>query len=180
MSDMGTGEMGTPTKTTKMSTPQEQPPSTVPMSYPEWAAAFQAFYGSGTTPLPPPGYFPSSVGSGPQPHPYMWGAQPMMPPYGTPPPYASMYPPGGIYAHPSMPPGTHPYNPYGLVTGNATEAQVGATSAGTDAEGKSADGKKKSPTKRSKGSLGSLGMLTGKESDTGKGTPMNGVFFTKW
>jgi hypothetical protein len=28
--------------------------------------------------------------------------QPMMP-YGTPPPYV-MYPPGGIYAHPSMPP----------------------------------------------------------------------------
>jgi hypothetical protein len=28
--------------------------------------------------------------------------QPMMPPYGTP-PYV-IYPPGGIYAHPSMPP----------------------------------------------------------------------------
>jgi len=28
-----------------------------------------------------------------------------MPPYGTPPhPYVAMYPPGGIYAHPSMPP----------------------------------------------------------------------------
>jgi len=29
----------------------------------------------------------------------------MMPPYGTPPhPYVAMYPHGGIYAHPSMPP----------------------------------------------------------------------------
>jgi len=28
-----------------------------------------------------------------------------MPPYGTPPhPYVAMYPPGGMYAHPSMPP----------------------------------------------------------------------------
>lgn len=28
-----------------------------------------------------------------------------MPPYGTPPhPYVAMYPHGGIYAHPSMPP----------------------------------------------------------------------------
>ena len=31
--------------------------------------------------------------------------QQLMPPYGTPPhPYVAMYPPGGIYAHPSMPP----------------------------------------------------------------------------
>lgn len=31
--------------------------------------------------------------------------QHIMPPYGTPPhPYVAMYPPGGIYAHPSIPP----------------------------------------------------------------------------
>ena len=31
--------------------------------------------------------------------------QPIMPPYGTPPhPYVAMYPHGGIYAHPPMPP----------------------------------------------------------------------------
>ena len=30
-----------------------------------------------------------------------------MPPYGTPPhPYVAMYPHGGLYAHPSMPPVT--------------------------------------------------------------------------
>ena len=36
----------------------------------------QAYYGNGMSPLPPPpGYFPSAMGSGPQPHPYMWGGQ---------------------------------------------------------------------------------------------------------
>jgi hypothetical protein len=51
--------------------------------------------------MPPHGY----VASSPQPHPYMWGVQHMMPPYGTPPhPYVTMYPPGGMYAHPSLPP----------------------------------------------------------------------------
>ena len=31
--------------------------------------------------------------------------QPIMPPYGTPPhPYVAMYPHGGIYAHPPIPP----------------------------------------------------------------------------
>lgn len=28
---------------------------------------------------------------------------PMMSPYGTPVPYPTMYPPAGVYAHPSMP-----------------------------------------------------------------------------
>eukprot|EP00250_Pteridium_aquilinum_P003826 c14102_g1_i2 orf=624-1709(+) len=156
---MGSGEMGTPTKTTKTSTPQEQTPptnTTSAMSYPEWAAAFQAYYGSGMSPLPPPGYYPSTMGSGQQPHPYMWGAQPLMPPYGTPPPYAALYPHGGMYGHPPMTPVS--------------------TSVGTDAEGKS-DEKTKKSSKKSKGSLGSLGMLTGKTSDMGKANAasMNGV-----
>ncbi|MCO5553266.1 hypothetical protein L7F22_006787 [Adiantum nelumboides] len=148
---MGSGEMGTPTKTTKTSTPQEQTPpaatTTSAMSYPEWAAALQAYYSSGMSPLPHPGYYPSTMGSAPQPHPYMWGAQPMVPPpFGTPPPYAALYPHGGMYGHPPMTPV--------------------ATSVGTDAEAKS-DEKKKS-SKKSKGSLGSLGMLTGKTSDMSK------------
>lgn len=182
MSDMGAGELGIPSKTTKTSTPQEKPPSNTSFSYPEWTAAFQAYYGTGTMPLPPPGYFPPTVGSGPQTHPHMWGGQPLMTPYGTPPPYAAMYPHGyphaGMYAHPSMAPGTHPFSPYNLATGNANDAQGGAASAGTDVERKSTDGKKKSPMKRSKGSLGSLGMLTGKGNDVGKGNTgsMNGAF----
>ncbi|XP_024517157.1 bZIP transcription factor 16-like isoform X2 [Selaginella moellendorffii] len=147
---MGSGDAATPTKTPKTSTAQPSPPAT----YPEWAAAFQAYYNSGT---PPPGY---------QPHPYMWGAQPMMPPYGTPPPYGTMYPPYG------MPPGPHPYGQYGMpAPGNATEVCLfrisvlwnlivcfqGAT---TDTDGKSSDGKERSPMKKSKNSsLGNLGTL---------------------
>lgn len=74
--------------------------------------------------------------------------------------------------------GTHPYSPYGVPTGTGSEAQGVATCAGTDPEGKSTDGKKKSPTKKSRGSLGSLGMLTGKGGDTGKANigSMNGVY----
>ncbi|MCO5574521.1 hypothetical protein L7F22_028306 [Adiantum nelumboides] len=158
---MGSGEMGTSTKTTKTSTPQEQTPvaatTTSAMSYPEWAAALQAYYGSGMSPLPHPGYYPSTMGSAPQPHPYMWGAQPMVPPpFGTPPPYAALYPHGGMYGHPPMTP------------------QV-ATSVGTDAEAKSDE--KKKARKKSKGSLGSLGMLTGKTSDMSKAnaTSINGA-----
>ena len=78
----------------------------------------------------------------------------MMPPYGTPPhPYVAMYPPGGMYGHPSMPPvryfycsglctetvwlliisltyfvlyqGSYPYSPYAMPSPNGmTEASV--------------------------------------------------------
>lgn len=174
MSEMGAGEMGAPTKTTKTSTSQEQPPVSTPPPYSEWAAAFQAYYGSGTAPIPPPGYFPSSVGSGPQPHPYMWGAQHLMPPYGTPPPYAAMYTHGGMYGHPSIPPGTHPYSPYAIAPGSTVDTQGNTTPASADGEGKSGERKAKGSIKRSKGSLGSLGMLTGKATESGKGT--NGTF----
>lgn len=169
---MGTGEMGTPAKTTKASTPQEQPPTSTAMLYPDWAAAFQAYYNSGTTPPPPPAYFHSSVASSPQPHPYMWGGQPLMPPYGTlPPPYAAMYHHGSMYAHPSMPPGAHPFAPYVMTSSLSTTegAPVGTTS-GADAEGKPSEPKDQTLLKRSKGSLGSLNMLTGKINEADKGT----------
>ncbi|KAM0028874.1 putative G-box binding protein, multifunctional mosaic region [Helianthus debilis subsp. tardiflorus] len=75
-------------------------------------------------------------------------------PYGTPPhPYIAMYPPGGIYAHPTMP----PVNTPGY----------------TEADRKSPDGKEKLPIKRSKGSLGSLNMITGKNNEPNKAA--NGV-----
>lgn len=169
---MGAGEMGTPPKTTKTSTLQEQPPTSTAMLYPDWAAAFQAYYNSGTAPPPPPAYFHSSVASSPQPHPYIWGGQPLMPPYGTlPPPYAAMYHHGGMYAHPSMPPGAHPFAPYVMTSsvGTIEAAPVGTTS-GADAEGKSSELKDQSLLKRSKGSLGSLNMLTGKINEGDKGT----------
>lgn len=169
---MGTREMGTPPKTTKTSTPQEQPPTSTAVLYPDWAAAFQAYYNSGTAPPPPPAYFHSSVASSPQPHPYIWGGQPLMPPYGTlPPPYAAMYHHGSMYAHPSMPPGAHPFAPYVMTSsvGTIEAAPIGTTS-GADAEGKSSEPKDQSLLKRSKGSLGSLNMLTGKINEADKGT----------
>uniref|UniRef100_A0A0E0MKX6 BZIP domain-containing protein n=1 Tax=Oryza punctata TaxID=4537 RepID=A0A0E0MKX6_ORYPU len=157
-----------PTKTSKASAPQEQQPpasssTATPSVYPDWAN-FQGY-----PPIPPHGFFPSPVASSPQGHPYMWGAQPMIPPYGTPPPPYVMYPPG-VYAHPSMPPGAHPFTPYALASpnGNAdptgTTAAATAAAAGGETDGKSSEGKEKSPIKRSKGSLGSLNMITGKNS----------------
>ncbi|KAM7261037.1 hypothetical protein ACFE04_026512 [Oxalis oulophora] len=69
--------------------------------YPDWAA-MQAYYGP-RMPLPP--YYNSGVAPGhAPPHPYMWPPpQAMMGPYG--PPYAAMYSPGGVYAHPAGPHG---------------------------------------------------------------------------
>ncbi|CAA7035794.1 unnamed protein product [Microthlaspi erraticum] len=103
---MGTSEEKTPFKPSKpASSAQDIPPT----PYPDWSNSMQAYYGGGGTPNP---FFPSPVGS-PSPHPYMWGAQHhMMPPYGTPVPYPAMYPPGAVYAHPSMPmpPTTGPTN----------------------------------------------------------------------
>uniref|UniRef100_A0A0D9XY05 BZIP domain-containing protein n=1 Tax=Leersia perrieri TaxID=77586 RepID=A0A0D9XY05_9ORYZ len=98
----------------------------------------------------------------------MWGAQPMIPPYGTPPPPYVMYPPG-VYVHPSMPPGAHPFTPYAMTSPNGNADPTGTTTAavtagGAETDGKSSEGKEKSPIKRSKGSLGSLNMITGKNS----------------
>ncbi|XP_056849095.1 G-box-binding factor 1-like isoform X3 [Raphanus sativus] len=95
---MGTSEEKTPFKPTSKpasSAQQDVPPT----PYSDWSNSMQAYYGGGGTPSP---FFPSPVGS-PSPHPYMWGAQHMMPPYGTPVPYPAMYPPGTVYAHPAMP-----------------------------------------------------------------------------
>ncbi|KAF9617744.1 hypothetical protein IFM89_038506 [Coptis chinensis] len=94
---MGNEEGDTNIKPEKASSPAQEPSNI--HAYPNWAAV-QAYYGPGVN-LPPP-YFNSAVTSGhPPPHPYMWGTpQHLMPPYGT--PYAAMYPPGGVYAHPSF------------------------------------------------------------------------------
>ncbi|XP_020081374.1 bZIP transcription factor 16-like isoform X2 [Ananas comosus] len=170
---MGGSETDSPAKAPKNSSAQEQQPVTTSASvapvYPDWSS-FQAY-----SPIPP-GFFHSPVASSPQAHPYMWGAQHMMPPYGTPTPYV-MYPPGGLYAHPSMPPGTHPFSPYAMPPSNGNADVPGTTPGSSD--GKSSEGKEKSPLKRSKGSLGSLNMITGKNNnDPGKtsGVSANGVF----
>ncbi|KAI3505467.1 hypothetical protein L1887_27598 [Cichorium endivia] len=126
--------------------------------------------------MPPHGYMASSPQAPP---PYMWGVQHLMPPYGTPPhPYVAMYPPGGIYAHPSMPPGSYPYGPFAMPSPNGvTEASGNNTPGNTEVDGKSPDGKEKLPIKRSKGSLGSLNMITGKNNEQSKaGASANGVY----
>ncbi|XP_010526750.1 PREDICTED: G-box-binding factor 1-like isoform X2 [Tarenaya hassleriana] len=92
---MGTVEESTPSKPSKPASSTQELPST---PYPDWSSSMQAYYGAGGTPAP---FFPSPVAS---PYPYMWGAQHhMMSPYGTPVPYPALYPPGGGYAHPTMP-----------------------------------------------------------------------------
>ncbi|MCD7460456.1 Common plant regulatory factor [Datura stramonium] len=70
--------------------------------YPDWAT-IQAYYGPRVA---VPTYFNSAVAPGHTPHPYMWGPQPMVPPYGA--PYAAIYAHGGVYAHPGVPIGSHP------------------------------------------------------------------------
>ncbi|CAA7024137.1 unnamed protein product [Microthlaspi erraticum] len=150
--------------------PSSQEPSSAVsagMATPDWTG-FQAY-----SPMPPHGY----VASSPQPHPYMWGH--MMPPYGTPPhPYVTMYPPGGMYAHPSMPPGSYPYSPYAMPSPNGMAEASGNTTGGTEGDAKQSDPKEKLPIKRSRGSLGSLNMITGKNNEPGKnsGASANGAY----
>ncbi|XP_072988471.1 bZIP transcription factor 1-B-like isoform X1 [Typha latifolia] len=174
---MGSSETENLAKAPKTSSAREQPPSTNTSSaaavYPDWSS-FQAY-----SPIPPPGFFHSPVASSPQAHPYMWGAQHVMPPYGTPATSFVMYPSGGLYAHPAMPPGTHPFSPYAMPSPNGNIDNPGAAPAGLEMDGKSSEGKERSPFKRSKGSLGSLNMITGKNiNEPGKtsGASANGIF----
>ncbi|KAJ0888794.1 putative G-box binding protein, multifunctional mosaic region [Helianthus annuus] len=126
---MGTGEESSPAKNSKSTSNQETPPP----SYPDWSSSMQAYYGSGVAPP----FFASTVAS-PTPHPYAWGGQhPMMAPYGTPVPYAAMYPPAGVYGHPGMP---------------MTPGTVQPT---TEMESKAPNGKDK-VNKKSKGSSGNV------------------------
>ncbi|XP_076919006.1 common plant regulatory factor 1-like [Bidens hawaiensis] len=62
-------------------------------AYSDWAS-MQAYYGP-RMPVPP--YFSSPVAPGHAPPPYMWGPMPHMMP-----PYAAMYPHGGVYGHPGV------------------------------------------------------------------------------
>ncbi|KAL2334179.1 hypothetical protein Fmac_015392 [Flemingia macrophylla] len=156
---------------TSPATSQEQS-STTPMATmnPDWSN-FQTY-----SPIPPHGFLASS----PQGHPYMWGVQHIMPPYGTPPhPYVAMYPHGGIYAHPSMPPGSYPFSPFAVASPNGIADATGNTPGGIEGGGKPPEVKEKLPIKRSKGSssAGSLNMwITGKN-NVGKapGESANGI-----
>ncbi|KAL4562161.1 hypothetical protein LXL04_034355 [Taraxacum kok-saghyz] len=163
---MGSREMDKPSKEAKepakeTPTSQEQSSGNPMGAVPDWTG-FQAY-----SPMPPHGYLASS----PQAPPYMWGVQHIMPPYGAPHPYLAMYPHGGMYAHPSMPPGSYPYGPYAMPSPNGV-AEAPANN-NTETNGKSSEGKEKLPIKRSKGSLGSLNMITGKNNESNKA---NGSF----
>lgn len=172
---MGSSEMDKPakekeTKTLAATPAQEQSSTTSTGTVNADWTGFQAY-----SPIPPHGFLASS----PQAHPYMWGVQHIMPPYGTPPhPYVAMYPHGGIYAHPSIPPGSYPFSPFAMPSPNGIAEASGYTPGNTETDGKPSDVKEKLPIKRSKGSLGSLNMITGKNNELGKttGASANGVY----
>nr|AIE39015.1 transcription factor HBP-like 1 [Echinochloa crus-galli] len=159
---MGKGDVATRSKSQKSSAIQnEQSTPTNPhTAYPDWSQ-FQAYYNAaGTAPVTPPAFFHSSVAPSPQGHPYMWGPQ-MMSPYGTPPPYAAMYAQGTPYQQAAMPPGSHPYGPYPMQSPNGTVQTPTPGAGGTETD-KSSKNKRKTPLKRSKGSLGSLDVVAAK------------------
>lgn len=91
---MGSDEAVTHSKSEKASSPVQEQPVVHP--YPDWAAV-QAYYGPGV-PMPSP-YFNATLAAGHPPHPYMWGPQHLIPPFGA--PYTAIYP-HGIYSHPLM------------------------------------------------------------------------------
>ncbi|CAD6202815.1 unnamed protein product [Miscanthus lutarioriparius] len=157
---MGKGDVATRSKSQKSSAIQNEQstPTNPPTAYPDWSQ-FQAYYNAaGTAPVTPPAFFHSSVAPSPQGHPYMWGPQ-MMPPYGTPPPYAAMYAQGTPYQQAPMPPGSHPYSPYYPMQSPNGTVQTPTSGAGGTETNKSNKNKRKTPLKRSKGSLGSLDVV---------------------
>ncbi|KAK2630774.1 hypothetical protein QOZ80_3BG0287650 [Eleusine coracana subsp. coracana] len=159
---MGKGDVTTRSKSQKPSAVQSEQntPTNPPMAYPDWSQ-FQAYYNAaGTAPMTPPAFFHSPVTPNPQGHPYMWGPQ-MMPPYGTP-PYAAMYAQGTPYQQTPMPPGSHPYSPYPVQSPNGTVQIPPKSGAGGTETDKSSKNKRKTPLKRSKGSLGSLDVVMAK------------------
>ncbi|KAL6629767.1 hypothetical protein ACP70R_029532 [Stipagrostis hirtigluma subsp. patula] len=141
---MGSNDPSTPSKASKSSEQYvDQPPATTSSStasvYPEWPT-FQTY-----SAIPPHGFFPPPVAASQQAHPYMWGAQPMVPPYGTPPPPYVMYPPGTVYAHPSASPGMHPFTHYPMPTNGNTET-AGAVPGAPEMNGKSDPGRTSGPS----------------------------------
>ncbi|KAJ1419053.1 G-box binding protein, multifunctional mosaic region [Sesbania bispinosa] len=149
---MGTGEEST----TKPSKPSSTSSAQIPLapSYPDWSSSMQAYYAPGVTPPP---FFASTVAS-PTPHPYLWGSQhPLIPPYGTPVPYPAIYPPGSVYAHPSM----------------ATTPST--TQPGTEFVGKGPDGKDRVSPKNSKGVSANTGSKAGDNGNAGSGSGNDGI-----
>ncbi|KAG4941366.1 hypothetical protein JHK87_045237 [Glycine soja] len=148
---MGAGEESTAKSSKSSSSAQDTP--TAP-AYPDWSSSMQAYYAPGATPPP---FFASTVAS-PTPHPYLWGGQhPLMPPYGTPVPYPAIYPPGSIYAHPSM-----------AVTPSAVQQN-------TEIEGKGAEGKYRDSSKKLKGPSANTASKAGESGKAGSGSGNDGI-----
>ncbi|CAL0312780.1 unnamed protein product [Lupinus luteus] len=148
---MGTGEDSTAKPSKSSSATHEIP--TAP-SYPDWSGSMQAYYAPGAAPPP---FYASTIAS-PTPHPYMWGSQhPLMPPYGTPVPYAAMYPPGSVYGHPRM-----------AMTPNAMQHS-------TEFEVRGPDGKDRNSAKKLKGVSAKTGSKAGESGKTGSGSANDGI-----
>ncbi|XP_027346031.1 G-box-binding factor 1-like isoform X3 [Abrus precatorius] len=149
---MGTREESTAKPSKSSSSTQEIPPGP---AYPDWSSSMQAYYAPGATPPP---FFASTVAS-PTPHPYLWGSQhPLMPPYGTPVPYPALYPPGSIYAHPSM----------AVKTPSAVQQS-------TEIEGKGPEGKDRNSSKKLKGTSANTGSKAGESRKAGSGSGNDGI-----
>ncbi|XP_059645510.1 G-box-binding factor 1 isoform X2 [Cornus florida] len=147
---MGAGEESAAATPSKPPTSLQEAPPTP--SYPDWSSSMQAYYGAGATPP----FFAPTVAS-PTPHPYLWGSQhPLIPPYGSPVPYPALYPPGGVYAHPTM-----------AMTPTAVQTNV-------ELEGKAPDVKERALTKKSKGISGNPGLIGGKARESGKAASGSG------
>ncbi|OMO63814.1 G-box binding, MFMR [Corchorus olitorius] len=103
----------------------------------------------------------------------------IMPPHGTPlHPYDAMYPHGGIYAHPSIPlsmlmkwsnlgQGSYLFSPFAMPSPNGIVEASGNTPGSIEKDGEPSELKEKLSIQRSKGSLGSLNMITGKNNNPG-------------
>ncbi|XP_065045218.1 G-box-binding factor 3-like isoform X1 [Musa acuminata AAA Group] len=142
---MKSNEATTPSRANKGSSPVKLQEPLANPPYPEWAA-MQAYFGAGM--MPPP-YFSTAVAPSHAPHPYMWGPQPLVPPFGS--PYAAIYPHGGVYTHPSVPLGSHTHC-QGISPSPATsEAVVLATPLSVEMPAKSSKHKDKSLVKKLKG-----------------------------
>ncbi|KAK9280705.1 hypothetical protein L1049_014403 [Liquidambar formosana] len=169
---MGNNEEGKSSKSDKSSSPA--PPGKLRDQtnihvYPDWAA-MQAYYGPRVA-LPP--YYNSAVASGHAPHPYMWGPpQPMMSPYGA--PYAAIYSHGGIYAHPTVPLGSHAHG-HGVPTSPAVNEALPATPMTIETPAKSSGNADRGLIKKLKGFDGLAMSIGNGNADSGEGRTDHGL-----
>ncbi|KAF3648290.1 Common plant regulatory factor 1 [Capsicum annuum] len=162
---MGNSEDGKSCKLEKPSSPA--PDQSNLHVYPDWAA-MQAYYGPRVA---VPAYFNSAVAPGHTPHPYMWGPQPMIPPYGT--PYAALYAHGGVYAHPGVPIGSHPPS-HGMATSPAVSQAMDGASLSLDASAKSSGNSERGLMKKLKEFEGLAMSLGNGSADNVEGGTDNG------